>query len=92
MTRPNRPGRLTHGNALRFQEPLLRLSTQAVVIGAFHADESIRARFGLSYWGSAVLTASRAMGCGAVYSEDMSSRQDYDDLRAIGPFAQRSGG
>ena len=32
------------------------------------------------------------MGCDAVYSEDMSPGQDYDGLRVIDPFAQRSGG
>ena len=50
------------------------------------------ARFEMSCWDSAILAVARAMGCDAVYSEDTSSRQDYDGLRAIDPFAQRSGG
>ena len=91
-TRPNRPGRLTHDDALRFLEPLLRLPTQAVTVEVFQAAVSIRARFGLSYWDSAILAAARAMSCDAVYSEDMSPGQDYDGLRVIDPFAQRSGG
>ena len=48
---------------------------------------AIRERFGLSYWDSAILAAARACGCDAVYSEDMSSEQDYDGLRVINPFA-----
>ena len=48
-TRPNRPGRLTHDDALRFLEPLLRLPTQAFAVEVFQATASIRARFGLSY-------------------------------------------
>lgn len=91
-TRPNRPGRLTHDDALRFLEPLLRLPTQAVTVEVFREAVSIRARFGLSYWDSAILAAARAMGCDAVYSEDMSSQQDYDGLRVIDPFARRRGG
>ena len=42
---------------------------------------------GDTIWDSAVLAAARACGCDAVYSEDMSSEQDYDDLRVINPFA-----
>ena len=44
-------------------------------------------RFGLSYWDGAILAAARATGCDTVYSEDMSSEQDYDGLRVINPFA-----
>lgn len=73
-TRPNRPGRLTHDDALRFLEPLLRLPTQALTVEVFQAAVSIRARFRLSCCDSAILAAARAMGCDAVYSEDMSSK------------------
>ena len=47
---------------------------------------AIRERFGLSYWDSALLAAARACGCDTVYSEDMSSEQDYDGLRVVNPF------
>ena len=83
---------MTHDDALRFLEPLLRLPMQAITVEVFREAVSIRARFGLSYWDSAILAAARAMGCDAVYSEDMSPGQDYDGLRVIDPFAQRSGG
>ena len=90
-TRAGRPARLTHGDAQRFLEPLLRLPIQAVTVEVFHTALSIRERFGLSYWDSAILAAARVMGCDAVYSEDMSSEQDYEGLRVIDPFAERSG-
>lgn len=91
-TRLSRPARLTHGDALRFLEPLLELPIQTITTEVFRTALSIRERFGLSYWDSAILAAARVMGCDAVYSEDMSAEQDYDGLRVIDPFVDRSGG
>ena len=91
-TRPSRPARLTHDDAVRFLEPVLQLPTQAITIEVFREALSIRERFGLSYWDSAILAAARIMGCDAVYSEDMSAEQDYDGLRVIDPFADQSSG
>ncbi len=85
-TRPSRSVRLTHGDAVRFLEPLLRLPIQPLTVDVFRAALAVRERFGLSYWDSAILAAASVMGCDAVYSEDMSSAQDYDGLRVINPF------
>ena len=85
-TRPTRSPPLTHDDALLFLEPILRFYLQPVTLDVFHAGVSISQRFGLSYWDGAILAAARAMGCDAVYSEDMSSEQDYDGLRVINPF------
>ena len=41
----------------------------------------------ISYWDAAILASAAALGCDAVYSEDMSDRQDYDGIRVINPFA-----
>ena len=91
-THPKRPARLTHDDAVRFLEPLLQLPIQPVTGEVFRIALSIRERFGLSYWDSAILAAARVMGCDAVYSEDMSAGQDYGGLRVIDPFADRGGG
>ena len=88
-THPNRRTPLSHDDALRFLKPILRFPIQAVTTQVFHTALSIRGRFGLSYWDSAILAAARVMGCEAVYSEDMSAEQDYDGLRVINPFADR---
>ena len=37
-----------------------------------------------------ILDAARALGCDAVYSEDLSEEQDYDGLRVINPFLEES--
>ena len=89
-TRPTRPGRLSHDDALQFLEPLLLMQIQAVTLDVFRAGVAIGQRFGLSYWDGAILAAARALGCDAVYSEDLSSQQDYDGLRVINPFLEES--
>jgi predicted nucleic acid-binding protein len=43
-------------------------------------------RFQLSYWDSAIIEASRAMGCAEVLSGDLSDGQDYAGIRVINPF------
>ena len=86
-TRPTRPERLTPDDALAFLGTLMRFPIQEVTLDVFRTGVAIGQRFGLSYWDGAILAAARALGCDAVYSEDMSSQQDYDGLRVINPFA-----
>ena len=85
-TRATRPGRLSEDDAVRFLEPVLEMRVQAVTLRVFREAVSIRRRFGLSYWDSAILAAARTLGCDAVYSEDMSAEQDYGGIRVINPF------
>ena len=85
-TRTTRPGRLSDDDAMRFLEPVLEMRVQTVTLGVFRSAVSIRQRFGLSYWDAAILAAARALGCDAVYSEDMSSEQDYGGIRVVNPF------
>ena len=89
-TRPTRPGRLSHDDALQLIEPILLMQIQAVTLDVFRTGVAISQRFGLSYWDGAILAAARALGCAVVYSEDMSSEQDYDGLRVINPFLEES--
>ncbi len=85
-TRPSRPAAITAVQALRFLESIDAFPIQAITPEVFRTGVSISQRFGLSYWDGAILAAARAMGCQAVYSEDMSPEQDYDGLRVINPF------
>ena len=89
-TRPTRPGRLSHADALAFLGTLLRFPVQDITLEVFRAGVSISQRFGLSYWDGAILAAARALGCDAVYSEDLSEEQDYDGLRVINPFTDQA--
>ena len=83
VTRPTRPGRLT-----REDDSWSREDVPAVTLEVFRDAVSISRRFGLSYWDGAILAAARSLGCDAVYSEDLSSEQDYDGLRVINPFPE----
>ena len=70
-----------------WSQGFLNFQIHPVTLEIFHAAIAISQRFQLSYWDGAILAAARALGCDAVYSEDMSSEQDYDGLRVINPFA-----
>ena len=88
VTRPNRTDPLTHAQALGFLKSIDSFPVQPVTLELFHSAVSISRRFQLSYWDGAILAAARAAGCDAVYSEDLSSEQDYDGLRVIDPFQE----
>ena len=66
------------------------MRVQPVTVDVFRAGVSISERYRLSYWDGAILAAARALVCDAVYSEDLSSEQDYDGLRVINPFQNAS--
>lgn len=86
-TRPSRPGALSHLEAASFATSLQRYPVQEITLDLMWSALSICQRFGLSYWDSAILAAARATGCDAVYSEDLSTEQEYDGLRVVNPFA-----
>jgi len=56
--------------------------TSAIVMAALDT----RDRFHLSYWDSAIIEASRAMGCPEVLSEDIGDGQDYAGVQVTNPF------
>ena len=87
-TRVSRPGALTHDEAVAFTESLQRFPVQANTLDVMWAAFIIRARFGLSYWDSSIIGAAHLCGCRIVYSEDLSTEQDYDGVRVVNPFAQ----
>ena len=86
VTRPTRPCALTHAQAMGFIRIIDPFPVQELTFDLFLAAVSITRRFRLSYWDGAILAAARALGCDAVYTEDLSSEQDYDGLQVINPF------
>ncbi len=89
VTRPSRAEALTHSQALRFIESIREFPVQDITLAVFRAGVSLSRRFRLSYCDGAILAAARACGCEAVYSEDLSDRQDYDGMRVINPFGKQ---
>ena len=85
-TRPTRPGTLTHHEAMVFITELRRHHVQPLTLETFDMALHYCERFGLNYSDCLILAAAKLSGCDAVYSEDMSSTQDYDGIRVINPF------
>ena len=90
VTRPQGPAGLTHEQAMEFLQPFRALPTQEITVELFERAAAMKGKFALSYWDAAILAAAKTLGCEAVYSEDMSEQQDYDGLRVINPFSERS--
>ena len=88
-TRPTRIRSLSGNRALQFLEPILLFRIQTMTMDVFLEAVAISRRFRLSYWDGAILAAARTLGCDVIYSEDLSSEQDYDGLRVINPFTDR---
>ena len=85
-TRPSRLGALTHHEAMAFIRELRQCQMQPLTVVTFEKALEYRERFGLNYWDCLIRAAAKLSGCDAVYSEDMSSSQDYDGIRVINPF------
>jgi predicted nucleic acid-binding protein len=85
-TRAGRPDAITHQQALRLIESFRRFPVQDVTSAILLAALDTSQRFQLSYWDSAIIEASRAMGCVEVLSEDLSDGQDYAGVRISNPF------
>src|SRR5690242_1019036 len=85
-TRPQRPGALSHREAMSFIETLLRFPVLEVTLELMLASANARALFRISYWDAAILEAARSMRCSTVFSEDLSDAQDYGGIRVVNPF------
>ena len=90
VTRPLRRGSLTHDEAVAVIEDLHRHYVQPLALETVSRALEYRAWFSLSYWDCLILAAAKLSGCEAVYSEDMSTNQDYDGIRVINPFESNS--
>jgi predicted nucleic acid-binding protein len=85
-TRASRPDPITHQQAVRLIGSFRRFPVQDVTSTILIAALDACQRFRLSYWDSAIIEASRAMGCAEVLSEDLSDGQDYAGVRVTDPF------
>ena len=88
VTRPTRQAHLSHADALVFLQPMLSFRIQPMTVDIFHEAARLSRRYRIAYWDGAILAAARALGCDAVYSEDLSHDQDYDGVRVVNPFAE----
>ena len=73
VTRPSRPGGLSHEAAILFVEELSKRHVLALTIELFRSATVISQRYQISY-------------CDAVYSEDLNAGQEYGGITVINPF------
>ena len=85
-TRVSRPDPITHQQAARLIDSFRRFPVQDMTSAILLAALDTRWRFKLSYRDSAIIEASRAMGCTEVLSEDLGDGQDYAGIRVVNPF------
>ena len=86
-TRPSRPQRLSHDDALLLISCWLRFPVQETTVALLQAALAAKARFQISFWDAAIIEAARAAGCRQILSEDLNPGQDYGGLTVINPFA-----
>ena len=87
-TRATRPDPLEHDDASRLIDSfVLRFPVAAIDVELVQASLRTANRFHISLWDAAVIEAARAMGCGAVLSEDLNDGQDYDGVVVENPFS-----
>jgi predicted nucleic acid-binding protein len=79
--------KLPEEQVLRVLEKLRRFPVLPVDEAVFWSALEIRKRYGISYWDSAILAAAIELGCGTVFSEDLSDGQSYAGVKVVNPFA-----
>ena len=85
-TRVSRTGHLIHDDAIGLINSWLRYPVQDMTTGVMQVALALKAVLGFSYWDSAVIAAAQALGCDALYTEDLSHGQVIDGLTIINPF------
>ena len=85
-TRVSRRDAIGHAQAVRLIESFRRFPVQEITSGIMLAALETCRRFQLSYWDSAIIEASRKIGCAQVLSEDLNDGQDYAGVQVINPF------
>jgi predicted nucleic acid-binding protein len=85
-TRSTRPDRLSHNIAAGLITAWTRFPVQEITLSILSGALEIKAAHGFSYWDSAILAAARALGCGTLYSEDLSHGREVEGITIINPF------
>ncbi len=87
-TRPSRPDPLTHEEAVGFIHSWRRFFTHDVTLEILDDALTIKSRYQLSYWDSAIIAAAKASNCDQCLSEDMSDGQIYAGVKVVNPFKE----
>lgn len=85
-TRPTRPDPLPHEIAVGLIRTWTRFRIQETNLAIIFAVLEIKAAHGFSYWDSAIIAAARALGCGELYTEDLTHGQRVNGVMIVNPF------
>ena len=85
-TRPTKPDRLSHEQAVSLIEGFLRYTAQDNTVALMRAALDASRRFRISYWDAGIVEAARALGCRTVVSEDLAHGRDYGGVTVVNPF------
>jgi predicted nucleic acid-binding protein len=77
---------LSTEQAMEWIEQLTAFPCQAIDHRLVRIAIEQSARYQISYWDAAVISAARALRCHTLYSEDLNDGQHYGDLRVVNPF------
>jgi predicted nucleic acid-binding protein len=85
-TRFTRLDPLPHEIAIGLIGTWTRFAVQEITPSILNAALEIKSSHGFSYWDSAIIAAARALGCGELYSEDMSHGREIEGILIVNPF------
>ena len=88
-TRPTKPDRLAHRQAVALIESWLRFRVIATSVALVQHALATAERWRISYWDAAIIKAARLAGCPTVYSEDLQDGMNFAGVGVENPFAAR---
>lgn len=85
-TSAKRKFRLEHSLAMDYVKTWLKFPTASIQSSTVLKALQVKERFQVSYWDAAIIAAAQELGCGILYSEDLSDGQHYGGVRVVNPF------
>jgi predicted nucleic acid-binding protein len=87
VTRPTRPGALSHDLACEFIAAWKRFRIVEISVELVDAGLDMRARTGFQYWDCAIIAAAQIAGCDTLLTEDMQDGRVLEGVTLVNPFA-----
>lgn len=85
-TRPTRPDRITHDQALDLIAHWRRFPVQETTLTLLDRGFEIERRHRFSFWDSMIIAAAQAQDCDTLWSEDMDDGRIVEGMRIANPF------
>ena len=85
-TRSSRDDRLPHDIAAALIDTWVHFAVQETTLVLVQHALTIKAKYGLSYWDSAIVAAACAQGCKELLSEDLAHGRQIEGVVVLNPF------